>query len=259
MASLKGIKELYDFKIKTSSQMERNGKTLEVGETIAFFERIQVSSLELLEVLSQATGGYRNSSLVVWQSPKEVGVSFSQGVFNKDMLSILLKSDYLTKVANTVLVPMTEKRESDENSQVKLKHIPNSNLYVRSLDTGDKITYSLNGDIITIGSPYTDLLIEYDFLYNGDSIEYKIGEEFYSGFVSLEAKMRVKDDEGGHTNTGILRIPKFKILSDLSITVGQNRPPFLGTFQGIGYPTGRRGDAIVAELTFLDDDIDAEI
>ena len=56
MASLKGIKELYDFKIKTSSQMERNGKNFRswrdyriFRENTGLFTRtIRSSSVKLL-------------------------------------------------------------------------------------------------------------------------------------------------------------------------------------------------------------------
>lgn len=260
MSNLKGIKELYDFKIKATYPIEKDGKTIEVGETIAFFERVQIFSLDLETLITKASGGYRNPAYIIWEDPKEVYISFSQGVINKDMFSLMVNANYLTMASPPKIeVPFTEKRESDEDGNIELKYNPFSDIFVRRMDTGEKVNFTLDGNIIRIAQPFVNLLIEYNFLYDGTVVEYKVGEELYSGFVSLEAKMRLKDDETGHTNTGILRIPKFKVMSDLSVTVGASMPPVLGNFQGIGYPTGRKGSTVIAEIFFLDDDIDTEL
>jgi len=39
-----GLKELYDVTIKTTSNIEMNGKILETGETLVAFDKIQISN-----------------------------------------------------------------------------------------------------------------------------------------------------------------------------------------------------------------------
>ena len=79
------------------------------------------------------------------------------------------------------------------------------------------------------------------------------------GFVSLEGRTKVKEDVTGIVKTGIIKIPKLKIISNLTLRLGSNASPAVGTFQGIGYPVGERGNLKVMELTFLDEDIDSDI
>jgi hypothetical protein len=57
-----------------------------------------------------------------------------------------------------------------------------------------------------------------------------IGRELISGFISLEGKTRVKDDITGQTKTGIIKIPKLKIMSSLSMVLGTNANPVVGSF-----------------------------
>ena len=85
-----------------------------------------------------------------------------------------------------------------------------------------------------------------------------IGQELVKGYLSLEARTRVKDDITGHTKTGIIKIPQLKLMSDLSMRLGENAPPQMGTFKAIGYPVGSRGDSKVMEILFLEDDIDSD-
>ena len=85
-----------------------------------------------------------------------------------------------------------------------------------------------------------------------------IGQELVKGYLSLEARTRVKDDITGHTKTGIIKIPQLKLMSDLSMRLGENATPLMGSFKAIGYPVGSRGDTKVMEILFLEDDIDSD-
>jgi hypothetical protein len=75
----------------------------------------------------------------------------------------------------------------------------------------------------------------------------------------LEGKSRVKDDITGKTRTAILRIPRLKLVSDLSMRLGREATPVLANFNAIGLPTGERGSNKIMELLFLNDDIDADM
>jgi hypothetical protein len=59
--------------------------------------------------------------------------------------------------------------------------------------------------------------------------------------------------------TAILRIPRLKLVSDLSMRLRREASPVLANFSAIGLPIGTRGSKKIMELLFLNDDIDADI
>ena len=50
----------------------------------------------------------------------------------------------------------------------------------------------------------------------------------FNGFLELEGKTRVKDDTSGLITTGIIKIPKLKLMSGLSIRLGAQANPVVG-------------------------------
>jgi hypothetical protein len=86
-----------------------------------------------------------------------------------------------------------------------------------------------------------------------------VGREFTNGYLSLEGKMRVKDDITGHIKTGIIKIPKLKLMSDLSIKLGKDASPTVGRLNAVAVPDGQRGNKKVMEIIFLNDDIDSDM
>jgi hypothetical protein len=87
----------------------------------------------------------------------------------------------------------------------------------------------------------------------------KVGQNLIGGFLLLEGKTRVKDDITGKTRTAILRIPRLKLVSDLSMRLGREAGPLLANFAAVGYPGIVGKDKTVMEMLFLNDDIDAEM
>ena len=56
-----------------------------------------------------------------------------------------------------------------------------------------------------------------------------------------------------------MRIPRLKLVSDLSMRLGREAGPLLASFSAVGYPAGDGRDKMVMEMLFLNDDIDAEM
>ena len=79
------------------------------------------------------------------------------------------------------------------------------------------------------------------------------------GYLSLEGKTRVKDDITGHVHTGIIKIPRLKLLSDLSMRLGQNADPLGGTVNAWAYPGGNKGDKVAIDLVIVNDDVDSDM
>ena len=86
-----------------------------------------------------------------------------------------------------------------------------------------------------------------------------VGNPLTNGYLSLEGKTRVKDDITGQVKTGIIKIPKLKLLSNLSMRLGNDAIPQVGHLEAIAVPTGPKGQKMVMELIFLEDDIDSDM
>ena len=48
-------------------------------------------------------------------------------------------------------------------------------------------------------------------------------------------------------------------MSDLSMRLGQNADPLVGTFNALAYPVGNKGDKVAIDLVILNDDIDSDM
>jgi len=75
----------------------------------------------------------------------------------------------------------------------------------------------------------------------------------------LEGKTRVKDDTSGLITTGIIKIPKLKLMSGLSMRLGAQANPVVGSFNAECVPVDSRKSSSVIEFYFLNEDIDSDM
>lgn len=255
-----GIKELYDIKIKATYPIEFNGRKILEGETIAFFDSIQIANFSEIVSTTKATGGFDNRSLIYWENVKEVNFNFAQGIFSKEQFALMANANLLQNENKKITISKRENLESDENGMITLSYIPINNIFIYNKETTQKLDFVIiDQNKLKINLPYTDVIIDYEFEYNNNSNTMQIGKILTSGYVSLEGKTRVKDDVTGHTHTGIIKIPKLKLLSNISITLGRNAQPLVSMLKAVGVPIGDRSNKKIMEIIFLDDDIDSDI
>lgn len=254
-----GMKELYDCQLKAVFQININGKTIDPGEPIAIFQSIQFGAAEEFKEHAAAKGGYHNQSKVVWDSTKEVAFNFTQGVFSKLHLALISNSNI--KKTENFNVPKIENIVTNEDSEATLRYTPIANtLFLYDSDGNRIVDYSLDNKIVLFNNfQYEDVKAVYDFEYTGFVDSIIIGQELIQGYIELTAKTRLKDDKTGQTVTGIIKIPKLRLVSNLSMRLGRDLPPMVNSFKTIGYPTGPRGSERVMEFTILNDDIDSDI
>ena len=255
------MKELYDVSLKSTYPMRIGNRTIEIGEKIAVFDKIQLANFNEIKKYQSANGGFDNRGLVYWEDTKEIRFNFTQGIFSKTQLSLMLNSKMISENSNNnpILISKREFLESDENGEIQLLFIP-YNLFVYDAATSEKIEYEKNSDKgIKIQSSYKNVIVDYQYEYNNKVEELVIGSQLTNGYLELEGKTRYKDDITGHTHTGIIRIPKLKLMSNLSMRLGENANPVVGGFSAIGLPVGERGNKKVMELFFLADDIDSDM
>lgn len=254
-----GMKELYEVTLKTTYPIEVNGKKFDVGETVARFDKIQLGSFVENKSFLAARGGYENAPRVWWEETKEVAITIVQGVFSASQLAIMSNAN-LTQIGEAIVLSQREHVETDENGDVQLKYDIKQPVFVYDMKTGDKITnFSCSGNRITLDEPYKSIIVDYSYEYDGGYKDLIVGRTFTNGYLSLEGKTRVKDDITGHTKTGIIKIPKLKLMSDLSIRLGKDASPTVGRLNAVAVPDGQRGNKKVMEIIFLNDDIDSDM
>ena len=258
-----GLKELYDLTLKATFPIEMDGREFETGEVIARFDKIQIANFREVTSRVSANGGKANPALVVWEDPKEIQLTFTQGIFSKRQFALLSNANLIQKAPiDKILVSAQFKGESDEEGKIQLDKENVTSVFVydaKTLDRIKPISIDLEKGVITIEQQYCDVEIDYQYEYVNDVSVMKVGQKLIGGFLLLEGKTRVKDDITGKTRTAILRIPRLKLVSDLSMRLGREAGPLLANFTAVGYPVGGGRDKKVMEMLFLSDDIDAEM
>ena len=261
MEDLYGIKELYDVTFRALSPQKIGNKSFETNEVLLRFNTVSLAAVNASPSRRFARGGQNNTIQVGWESTENVQFQLSQGKFSQTQLGAFVNMKMAELETGTCVVPMTQELESDVGGHVNLKFPPildNNTLRIYDAATGARITnFTLEDDNLLI-TPYTSILIDYTFLYTSKATIYKLGTSLINGFCKLEGKMRIKN-ENGSTQTGIVTIPKFQLMSDLRITLGTDAQfPFVGTLQGLGFATGDKHAPSVLSITWLDQELDGE-
>lgn len=258
-----GLKELTDLTLKVTYPIEMDGRRFEPGEVIARFDKIQLANFKEVTSRVSANGGFDNRAHIIWEDPKEIQLSFTQGIFSKRQFALLSNSRLIKTAQKTcTLVPAHFSGESDENGKVNVNKKYIQDVFIYNAKTFEKInpkTIDLEKGEIVIDQVYCDVEVDFNYCYQNYTSIVKIGEKLIGGYLLLEGKTRVKDDITGKTHTAILRIPRLKLVSDLSMRLGREANPVLANFTALGLPVGGKGTKKIMELLFLSDDIDAEI
>lgn len=256
-----GFKELYDVSLKATYSIELDGRTIEAGETVAVFDKIQLAVLTERSEAHSANGGYDNRSLIWWEETKDISLRFTQGVFSKKLLALMTNSALIKSTENQAIpINIREALETDESGWVKTKYAIATPVFVYDAKTGEKITnVFVNTQSIGTGIPYQDIVVDYWYNYIGPSSTMVVGSNLTNGYLSLSGKTRVKDEITGQVKTGIINIPKLKLMSDLSMRLGENATPIMGQMDAVAIPVGNRGNKKVMEILFLEEDIDSDM
>lgn len=257
-----GLKELYEVAIKATYPIEFGNRIIEPGEIIARFDDISISNFNEVKQVITANGGWDNRAHIWWTTTKEVDLTFTQGVFSKEQFALLSGAKMLHKspLPKPILIPNREIKESNEECEIILDKIPATKIFVYEKTTGNKIEFTqITNKKILLCCPFTDVIIDYDYEYKKDSTEIIVGQELTSGFLELQGKTKIKDDETGIVKTGILHIPKMKLMSNLSIQLGQGASPVVGRLDAIACPVGAKGKQKVMDIFFLEEDVDSDM
>ena len=258
MENMFTFKELEPCYLKATYPIEINERTFEKGEILAKFDKIQIAGLDTLYSVKTAHGGFSDRDFVFWETLKEINLTFSQGVFSKTQMAILSNSKLFKeekKTKNTFL--FDEVKESDNMGYFTLKYEP-IKLFVYDKETGEKLSFEQEGRKIKIESLFKEVIAQYYFEYENDATVLDLGDNLLNGFLELEGRTKIKDDKTGKIVTGIIQIPKLKLLSGLSLRLGSSATPVVANFSGVGIPVGSKEKSYVAKFSFLENDIDSD-
>lgn len=255
------FKELYEVSLKTTLPIEVSGNQLVAGETVALFDKIQIANFQEIKNVANAKGGFDNRSHIIWETTQEIKISFLQGVFSKIQLALMSNAQLIQNNGEQIIpINARQKFESDEQGKVYIGRPLREPIFVYDCNTGRKIeNWELLGDSIQLEHPYQSVVIDYWYDYDNGCVTMKVGRPLTQGYLSLMGKMRVKDDITGKVKTGIIKIPKLRLMSDLSMRVGSDAIPQVGRLDAVAVPEGVRGQTKVMEIIFLNDDIDADM
>ena len=254
------FKDLEKVSLKATYNIEIGNKQFVPGETLAFFDRIQVATLSEEKDIRVAEGGYENRAHVFWDTTKDLTLRFSQGVFSQEHFALLTNARLVEQIGVPISITEQEIKETDETGIITLNHAPVGEIFVYNKGTGARITnFTIDGATLNLTTPYLEVLVRYTYNYINQTFDYKIGQRLVNGFVELEGRTRIKDDVSGQVVTGIIKIPKMKLLSELSIRLGEQANPVVGQFDALCVPVGSRGNTKVGDFIILGDDIDSDL
>lgn len=256
-----GFKELYEVSLKSTSNIEVNGVQIEPGETVASFDRIQIANFQEIKNIASANGGWDNRAHIYWETTKEIKINFTQGVFSKTQLALMSNCQLIENEGEQIIpINIRQEYESDDRGKIVIGRTLREPIFVYDKNTGKKITgWTATTDSILLNEAYKSVVVDYWYDYDNGCVTMTVGRPLTRGYLSLTGKMKVKDGVTGKVTTGIITIPKLRLMSDLSMRVGSDAIPQVGRLDAVAVPEGVRGQQKVMELTFLNDDIDADM
>ena len=209
-----------------------------------------------------ANGGYDNRAHVWWEETESAKISLVQGIFSKTHYALFSNAKlYTAREENSkILITKTETTESNENGIVTFSCPPVGNVLILDAKTNEKLKVydKLNCKDFQIYFAYKDVILQYQYEYCNNVKMLTIGRPFCEGYLELEGRGRIVD-ESGKTKTMLIKIPKLKLLSEFSITLGSRANPTVGQLNAFALPVGSRRNKKVVDIIFLNDDIDSDI
>ena len=283
-----GHKELYEVVLRAKNPMQFGDRYIEADEPVLYFNNVNMSLLTEQNRPIFAKGGWGNMPHVIWDERSEVQFQMIEGVMSSVGMGILLSASVASQNSQPLYIHMKEgPKECSFNNVLDIKHWPvpypekktfifnynndaiQEKVYGRKYRTNPSIEEKNDYPRLEIFSDKNcehpiinggDFVIDYYYKYEDEALIYTVQKERFNGLFTLEAKFYSKDENEGNNYTNILYMPKVRIVSDISLRLGERADPTVSTFNIIGMPeTVGEKKNLIMEITRLDRDIDADI
>ena len=283
-----GHKELYEVVLRAKNPMQFGDRYIEADEPVLYFNNVNMSLLTEQNRPIFAKGGWGNMPHVIWDERSEVQFQMIEGVMSSVGMGILLSASVASQNSQPLYIHMKEgPKECSFNNVLDIKHWPvpypekktfifnynndaiQEKVYGRKYRTNPSIEEKNDYPRLEIFSDKNcehpiinggNFVIDYYYKYEDEALIYTVQKERFNGLFTLEAKFYSKDENEGNNYTNILYMPKVRIVSDISLRLGERADPTVSTFNIIGMPeTVGEKKNLIMEITRLDRDIDADI
>ena len=275
-----GIKELYEVVLKAKTPMMFGSRRLEEGEPVLYFENVNISMLSEKRNPIMARGGWSNMPRVIWEDSSEVQFALSEGVMSSISMAILLSSS-MTEVQKNEGI-LVQKREGpfelDSENGFFVQHKPDLRkkvfIYEYERNVAQKKVYGTleekgagpfikvfeDRELKTAADPTKQYIIDYYYEYKDEALIYLIQKERFNGLFTLEGKFYSKDENDGLNYTNLIYMPKVRVVSDISLRLGERADPTTSVFNIIGLPESTDDSKnLIVKIIRLNQDIDADI
>ena len=286
-----GLKELYEVVLRAKTPMQFGSRQLEVGEPVLYFENISLSMLTERNNPIMARGGWGNLPHVIWEDRSEVQFTISEGVMSAISMGILLSATVATPEEKEPF--LISKREGpmkiNDQHRLFLTQTPVINIdhkafifdYERSVAQKKVYGKLIHGipdpfdetkerpcievyedkDLQHLADTSKQYIVDYFYEYKDDALLYTVQKERFNGLFTLEGKFYSKDENEGFNYTNIIYMPKVRVVSDISLRLGERADPTVSVFNIIGLPENVGGNKknLIFEITRLNSDEDGEI
>lgn len=285
-----GIKELKQVTLRAKTPMVFGSRKLEADEPVLYFENVSMSLLNQKASPVMARGGWANLPRVIWEDREAVNFTLSEGVMSSISMGILLSANMMEKENSELLVPRREGPfELDEDHRLYLQNWPTTAdkrktfIFEYERDVAQKKVYGKR--IFGISDPFepskerpclevyedkelqvlADInkryVVDYFYEYQKEALIYTIQKERFNGLFTLEGKFYSKDENDGLNYTNLIYMPKVRVVSDISLRLGERADPTVSVFNIIGMPENmdNNKNGLILEITRLSEDIDSDI
>ena len=287
-----GDKELNKVVLKAKVPMQFGERRLEIGESVLYFEKVNMSLLTEQNRPIMARGGWGNMPHVIWEDRSEVRFTLSEGVMSSISMGILLSAS-MSVPNKSLFIPIYEVineleltndeideldnipfGESNLNGYKNRKFIGLSNLpslngrkafiYTYDRNVVQKKVYGVykkfletqNKYIVELTPPFEsngEYLVDYYYEYSDNALIYMIQKERFNGLFTLEGMFYSKDENEGKNYPNLIYMPKVRIVSDISLRLGERADPTTSVFNIIGMPeTTEESKNLILKITRLD-------
>lgn len=274
-----GTKELYQVCLKANTRMTFGSRTVEVGEPVLYFDHISISSLSEYAKPIIARGGWGNLPRVIWEDRSEMTFSMNEGVMTAVGMGILFSSIMEEKDGKEekIIIPKREGPfEVDANGMYRLEHVPemDQKMFCFEYDRSaiqKKVDYSIEikdkeimpgltkqyAYLKVNGENNKNYILDYYFKYGETSLLYILEKERFRGTFTLEGKFYTKDENEGKNVTNIMTMPKVRVISNISLRLGERADPTTSVFNILAMPVNApESDNMLMKVVRLDEDID---